>query len=183
MDVPQSEAASLKIFQDAMIEVFSELADLFGNPRSHGQVYGLLFSSPEPMTMEEISQKLEISMGSASMGLRALEEFGAVERNVTLESRSQATFRARLELRLLIEGFIQRRLMPRLDASNRKLETIGEVILTLPQTLAQEAQSKLDRVKNWHTRATTWIPLMEKLIVAGGKWNNGTLAPKGRKGK
>ena len=34
-------------FESGMVSVFAELADLFGNPRSHGQIYGLLFSSPK----------------------------------------------------------------------------------------------------------------------------------------
>ncbi|MFA7345100.1 MAG: hypothetical protein WC003_12425, partial [Terrimicrobiaceae bacterium] len=80
IDSPADTATRQK-FEQCLISVFSDLADLFGNPRSHGQVYGILFSSPVPLTMEEITNRIGISMGSVSIGLRALEEFGAVERH------------------------------------------------------------------------------------------------------
>ena len=39
-----ADTASQEQFVRTLVEVFSELADLFGNPRSHGQIYGILFA-------------------------------------------------------------------------------------------------------------------------------------------
>jgi len=49
-----------KKIQSTLVDVFAELADLFGNPRSHGQVFGLLFSSTAPLPQEDIAEKLKI---------------------------------------------------------------------------------------------------------------------------
>ena len=105
-------SASRESFENTLVEVFSELADLFGNPRSHGQIYGILFASPEPLTMDAIAARLGISKGSASQGLRALETLGVIDRDASTRT---STYAARLELKLLISGFVRQRLMPRLS--------------------------------------------------------------------
>lgn len=147
--------------ETALVEVFSELADLFGNPRSHGQIYGLLFSSPEPMRMEDIARRLGISIGSASQGLRVLEEIGAVERDT---SGRYATFTARAELKTLIAGFVQRRLVPRIEANLARLDGVRPDLSDLGAGLAREYRWRLERVTKWHRRALDFLPLARKLL-------------------
>lgn len=149
-----------------MVFVFAELADLFGNPRSHGQIYGLLFSSPEPLTMEEIARRTGISIGSVSVGLRVLENFGAVTRD---NSERFALYSARLELKTLIDGFIRNRLVPKLEKSNAALEDLAGLLKNMPPAEAKEAGFRLQRVTQWHDRASFFLPLAEKLM-GSKKW-------------
>jgi DNA-binding transcriptional regulator GbsR (MarR family) len=160
---PHTDTAARQDFEQGLISVFSELADLFGNPRSHGQVYGILFSSPVPLTMEEITNRIGISMASVSIGLRALEELGAVERQV---NGKFGVYTARLELKTLISGFVRQRLVPRLEKSNGTLKNLSPLIDQMPDTEAKEAEFRLKRVTQWHTRAAQFLPLAEKLLGA-----------------
>ena len=165
IDPPVDTAARQK-FEQGLISVFSELADLFGNPRSHGQVYGILFSSPVPLTMEEITNRIGISMASVSIGLRALEELGAVERQV---NGKFGVYSARLELKTLISGFVRQRLVPRLGKSNTTLKELSSLIDQMPVGEAKEAEFRLQRVTQWHTRATQFLPLAEKILQSASK--------------
>jgi DNA-binding transcriptional regulator GbsR (MarR family) len=158
---PPADSAVRREFEQGLISVFSELADLFGNPRSHGQIYGILFSSPGPLTMEEITNRIGISMGSVSLGLRALEELGAVER---LASGRSGVYTARLELKTLITGFVRQRLIPRLEKSSGTLKELSSLIDQMPAGEAKEAGFRLQRVAQWHTRAAQFLPLAEKLL-------------------
>ena len=158
---PPAESASRKEFEQGLISIFGELADLFGNPRSHGQVYGLLFSSPVPLTMEEITNRIGISLGSVSLGLRALEELGAVERHA---NGRFGVYTARLELKTLISGFVRQRLIPRMEKSNGKLRELAALVDEMPTDEAKEAGFRLKRVAQWHTRAAQFLPLAEKIL-------------------
>ncbi len=151
-----------------MVSVFAELADLFGNPRSHGQVYGVLFSSPGSLTMEEITNRTGISMGSVSIALRVLEEFGAVEREYLGTGRSKTgVYTAKLELKTLISGFVHHRLVPRLAKSNAILNDLSPLIAQMSDGEAKDAEFRLKRVTQWHKRAAQFLPLAEKIL--GGK--------------
>ena len=58
--------------------MFINFLRLIGLPKSVGEIYGLLFMAPRPMAMDEIMERLEISLGAASQGLKLLRSFGAV---------------------------------------------------------------------------------------------------------
>ena len=66
--------------------------------KSYGQIYGLLFCRDEPLAMDEIMELLQISKGSASQGLRALRQLGAVSLMMTSGDRKER-FRCRDSLK------------------------------------------------------------------------------------
>ena len=51
-----------------------------GLPRSAGRILGLLFMSPEPRSLDEVAETLQLSKGSASSSTRLLERLGPIER-------------------------------------------------------------------------------------------------------
>ena len=61
------------------IDFFVRMMSIMGLPRSVGEIYGLLYFSPDALSMEEICTKLGISIGSASQGLRTLLNLKAVK--------------------------------------------------------------------------------------------------------
>ena len=159
-------AALTAQFTDGLVEVFSDLADLFGNPRSVGAIYGLLFSSEDTLTMDGIAQRLDISKGSVSQGLRTLEDYGAIERHVQDGERT-ARYSAKHQLKPLIAGFVRQRLLPRLEASSARLEILEAVLDTMPSAQAKEAAWRLERVTQWHDKARTFLPLARKILGGG----------------
>ena len=60
-----TQTAAHEELERELVAIFSDLADLFGNPPSHGAIYGLLFAAEIPLSMEEIVLRLNISKGSA----------------------------------------------------------------------------------------------------------------------
>lgn len=158
-------------FEHGLAAVFSELADIFGNPRSHGEIYGLLFSSSEALTMEEIMERLGLSKGSVSQGLRALEDLGAVVREKG-EGRRSALYRARMELRVLVTGFVNQRLVPRLEASRATLHALEKTVDSLADP--SEAEWRLQRVVQWHDRAAQFLPLAQKILESVSKLKPGS---------
>lgn len=163
---PASEpAAAQSTLEQEFVAIFSDLADLFGNPRSHGAIYGLLFSSEKPLSMDDIVLRLDISKGSASQGLRQLEELGAILRAKENGERSH-TYVARIELKPLIAGFLHKRLTPRLASSAQRLQELEKLLPELPASLRPVARLRLKRVTKWHRRARTFLPLAQRLLQA-----------------
>lgn len=166
-DARSADAVSRLQFENTLVEVFSELADLFGNPRSHGEIYGILFASPDPLTMDDIAARLGISKGSASQGLRALEALGAIDRDASART---STYAAKLELKVLISGFVRQRLLPRLDSSKTQLATLAPIVTKLPAEHSADYQLRLKRVTQWHDRALRFLPLAQKLLDTASKF-------------
>ena len=55
-----------------LISFFKDGAKIVGLPGSVGEIFGLLFASPKPLTMADLVERLHISKGSASQGLKML---------------------------------------------------------------------------------------------------------------
>lgn len=72
-------AGKLTPFEAEIVAVFADLVVLLGLPKSMGEIYGFIFASAEPPTFADIEQKLDLSKGSVSQGLRALRELGAIK--------------------------------------------------------------------------------------------------------
>ena len=62
------------------IEDAGNLTQSFGIGRVIGQIYAYLYFSPQPRSLGDMQDTLGISKGSASMNVRQLEQWGAVQR-------------------------------------------------------------------------------------------------------
>lgn len=143
-----------KEIEDTLISVCGDLADLFGNPRSQGQVFGLLYSTTKSLSQEAIAERLQISPASVSLALKALESFGAVRKTPAPAARKQATYTAMTSLRPLVEGFVQIRLIPKLSASQKKLAALhGAIAKSKSRKIDPEIFQRICLATNWHLRA------------------------------
>jgi DNA-binding transcriptional regulator GbsR (MarR family) len=164
-------------YESGLVDIFADLAELFGNPKSYGQIYGLLFASENALSMEEIARRLDISQGSISQGLRQLEAFGAIVKERNNGSR-QALYTAKLEMKLLISGFLKERVIPRLESTEARVKALRTSLTTNPlksQTQVSalsssslaSARFRLDRVAKWHRSARTLLPIARKILGGG----------------
>ena len=63
-----------------MIEAVGHATQSLGVGRVIGQIFAFLYFSREPKSLSDLTTGLAISKGGASMGVRQLEQWGAVER-------------------------------------------------------------------------------------------------------
>jgi HTH-type transcriptional regulator, glycine betaine synthesis regulator len=82
----EGRAPEVVAFEEALVGFFVEAADLLGAPKSVAAIYAICFASPEPLGFSEINERLEISSGSISQGLRVLREIGALKITHACES-------------------------------------------------------------------------------------------------
>jgi len=153
----------LEAIQREMARIFADLAELLGNPSSIGAIYGLLFASPEALTMEQIVENLEISTGTASQGLRRLVELEAVIPQKS-DGERVTRYSAKLELRPFVAMFLDQQLMPRLVRSSERLKVLDGEITNLPKETQQILKVRLDRASKWHRRARSFLPVIRRFL-------------------
>ena len=107
------------------IDFFVRLMGVLGMPRSVGEIYGLLYFSEKPLSMDQISSRLEISIGSASQGLRTLKSLKAI-RSTYIAGDRRDHYLAETEFRRLFSSFIKDEIMPHLDSANDRISRMEE---------------------------------------------------------
>lgn len=157
------ETPLLNDLEVEVIDLFVSVTRLAGLPKSYGEIYGLLFISPRPLPMDEIVERLGISKGSASQGLRQLRNFGAV-RVTYIPGDRRDHYQAETELKKLAAGFLKEQIEPHLDNAPARLERIRQALQETPEAEREEAEIKVRRLANWHKRSSMLLPVILRLI-------------------
>ena len=164
MEAMAESTNELNQFEASVVEFFCDGVRLIGLPRSIGEIYGLLFVSQEPLSLDDLVGKLGISKGSASQGLKMLRELGAVkEAEGELPRRSY--FQPDVELKRLVGGFIKEQIRPHLASGEDKLSSLRGMLSEAPSEESRKFyQSRLDRLGRWSSKARLVLPILQKIL-------------------
>lgn len=149
----------LSTFEREIIELFVRGAQLLSLPKSVGEIYGLLYSSETPLSLDQIVELLRISKGSASQGLRFLSSLAAV-RKVYVPGDRRDHYEAEVRLRRLGEGLLRERVDPHIQSGQERLERLE----VLADDLSPHLQERYQRLKKWHTRARRMMPFVRRVF-------------------
>ncbi len=158
------EASALSDLEVESIEMFIGFFKLIGLQKSVGEIYGLLFVSPRALPMEEIIDRLGISLGAASQGLKVLRGVGAVKSVYTPGDRRDH-FVADLELSKFATAFIKEELQPRLDRALERIGTMEALAGDMAPRERRAAQQRLERLKHWLERGEKMLPWILRFLV------------------
>jgi DNA-binding transcriptional regulator GbsR (MarR family) len=67
---------NLVAVNESTIAGLGRLVRFFGFSEVMGRLYGVLLLSPEPLSLDDLADRLQISKGSVSMNMRDLERWG-----------------------------------------------------------------------------------------------------------
>ncbi len=73
--------------RDIFIEGWGRLGSSWGINKMMAEIYALLYLSPNPLTLEEMSRQLETSRSNISMNVRALGDLGVVHKVIVRGER------------------------------------------------------------------------------------------------
>ncbi|MFM1931350.1 MAG: hypothetical protein RL226_653 [Bacteroidota bacterium] len=75
--------------KEQFINSWGSLGSSWGVSRTMAQVHALLLISDQPLSAEDVMEGLNISRGNANMSLRALIDWGLVEKKIKLGERRE----------------------------------------------------------------------------------------------
>ena len=147
------------------IDLFIGFVGLLGLPKSIGELYGLLFFSSQPLAMDDLMQRLSMSKGAASQGLKLLRSFGAIK-TVYVPGSRRDHYLAEIELSRFAAGFIKEELQPHLDHGLLRLQRMERLVSDLPSADQSGAVNRLARLQHWHEKSQEIIPWILKSLVS-----------------
>jgi DNA-binding transcriptional regulator GbsR (MarR family) len=161
--LPGDRPADVVAFEAAMVDFFVDAAELLGVPKSVAAIYGIVFASPVPLSFADIESRLDISKGSVSQGLRMLREVGAVK-EVSAASDKAELFEPDVEMRKLIERFIEQRLQRQLESGKGKLKVLAQGAAAYAPAEQKVLQQRLKKLSRWHDRTRALLPIAKTFL-------------------
>ena len=155
--------ARLSALETEIIDFFVQLSRLLGQPRSLAEIYGLLFISGRPLAMDDLIERLQLSKGSASQGLKFLRNIGAV-RMVYVAGERRVHYEAVAELRNLGARFLRDYVVPQLDASEAQLQHVASMLKQMPAGERERIAPRVTMLQSWGKRTRKFLPVVVKLL-------------------
>jgi DNA-binding transcriptional regulator GbsR (MarR family) len=145
------------------VDLFVGLAQVVGLPKSIGQIYGLLYITTAPLSLDEIAERLDISKGSASQGLKFLRTTGAVRLCDDHGSRCDH-YEAETSLRTLATGFLAKQIRPHLTSGEDRLGRLKRLAASASAAERAHVVQRVKQLENWHRRAAGLLPLLIRFL-------------------
>lgn len=112
--------------QDRFVAEWGKMGTAWGISRTMAEVHALLYITGEPLCTDDVMERLQISRGNASMSLRALLEWGIVER-VHRRGDRKEYFHAEQDVWVLFRAIVRERMKREVDPMRASLYEIRDM--------------------------------------------------------
>jgi len=161
---PSAVGEPLSPIEREVVSLAMRAGQILGLPKSVGAIYGLLYLSPRPLTMEEIMGRLRISLGSASQGLRQLRSFKAV-RPVYTPGARRDHFEAEDQFRKLIGSFLDDEVGTELDSASERLANLTKLVDRAPASERDWLRQRVEKLENVNANARRLLTLVARFLA------------------
>lgn len=114
--------AKIEDIQRNLSQSLGRLSDFWGFGKVIGMIYGWLYLSPEPLSLDDLVHELGVSKGSVSMNIRELERLGMV-RPCMRPGERKDYYEAEIDFWKIIRTILREREKRSFD---RALESVSE---------------------------------------------------------
>ncbi|WP_405564921.1 GbsR/MarR family transcriptional regulator [Polaribacter sp. Asnod6-C07] len=146
------------------IHTWGSLATSWGVNKTMAQVHALLLVSTKPLSAEDIMETLQISRGNVNMNVRALIDWGIVQKELVIGERKEF-FIATKDIWELFKQITKER-------KRREVEPVLKVLADL-QEIEDDSEEALEfkKVLNDLSKVTTTVNnILDKTIKADEHW-------------
>ena len=158
----------------AFVLHFGEMGSRWGINRTVGQIYALLFISAQPLTADEITERLGVSRSNVSMGLKELSSWRLVR--LSHQPGDRRDFYSAPEdvwqiFKILSEERQRREVDPTLSMlRDAMLETPGSAEDAHAQARMRQMHDLIEQLTDWFAEVRKLSPAtLEKLMSLGAK--------------
>ena len=154
----------LEIAKKKYIETWGALATNWGINRTMAQIHALLLISPNPLNAEEIMEELKISRGNANMNLRALMDWGIVNKDLVAGERKEF-FKADKDVWEIFKQIAKERKKREIEPVIKALEEIQDI-----DEKSIEAKEFSKIIKDINSLSIKLSNVMDMAIKADENW-------------
>ncbi len=124
--------SELETARENFIQGMSRISSFWGFSRAMGAIYGAVYLSPTPLSLDEIVEQVSVTKGAVSTNVRQLERLGMVHKRIQLGDRKDY-YEAETDFWKVIKGVLREREQNEFDLALRtvseSMEMVGEAEL------------------------------------------------------
>lgn len=156
--------------QNRFISYIASVCDDFGLNRFIAQLYGILYMSDKPLSLDELAEKLGASKGNVSINIRELEKWGAV-RSIWVKGSRKDFYEAELDVKKVISNKLKSSVSKRLNEVSNMIDEVRSIIDDGRSEMSDEDkkaaevyETRLKKIEDLKKLASAALTIAEKVL-------------------
>ena len=129
-------AHSLEKIKKDFAQGLSEISRFWGFPKGMGAIFGVLYLSPTPLSLDELVQETGLTKGAISTEIRALARMGLVHRSSKLGDRKDY-YEAETDFYAAVRSILKERQNSEFD---RAVRSVKETLQTMEENWVEDEE-------------------------------------------
>ena len=161
---------SLTHAQNRFISYMASVCHDFGLNPFVAQLYGVLYMSDKPLSLDELTERLGVSKGNVSINIRELEKWSAV-RKVWVKGSRKDYYEAELNIKKIISNKLKSSVGKRMNEVSSMLEDVRTSISEGRKEMSEEEkkmakiyEERLKRIEDLKKLASNALSIAEKFL-------------------
>ena len=152
--------------QQQFISTWGAMGTHWGINRTMAQVHALLLITPNPITQDDIMNRLNISRGNVNMNIRDLIDWGLVDR-VLLPGERKEYFLAEKDIFKVATQIVKERKKRELDPMMKLMDQLSKVNGSKTDPELQTFLETVDGIKKFGAHANS---MLDTLVKSDENW-------------
>jgi DNA-binding transcriptional regulator GbsR (MarR family) len=153
--------------RDHFIQGMSRITHFWGFPKAMGAIYGAIYLSSEPVSLDELVEQVGVSKGAVSTNVRTLERLNMVHRHVQVGDRKDY-YTAEADFWQVVKNIMQERekneFALALRTVGESLDKVNEAdVSTEEAELAAFYQDRMGSMKGFFDQLDSMIAMLISL--------------------
>ncbi len=132
-------AGNIAEAKDNFIQGVSRISHFWGFPKAMGAIFGAVYLSPEPVTLDELVKQIGVSKGAVSTNIRNLERLRIVHKKIILGDRKDY-YIAETDFWKIVKGILRER---EKNEFNHAIMSVGESIEMLEKDISNAEDQQI----------------------------------------
>ncbi|MCA9960684.1 MAG: hypothetical protein R3E31_17975 [Chloroflexota bacterium] len=139
--------------RDHFIQGMSRISHFWGFPKAMGAIFGAIYLSPAPVSLDELVEQANVSKGAVSTNVRNLERLGMIHKHLQVGDRKDY-YVAETDFWKIIRGLLREREKSEFDRALRtvteSMDILGDAALEPEEAeLAQFYQGRMQEMRRF----------------------------------
>lgn len=153
--------------QETLIQGLSRISHFWGLPKGMGSIFGVLYLSPAPLSLDALVEQTGLTKGAVSTNVRALERLGMVHLHLEMGDRKDY-YTAETDFWKIARGILREREKSEFDQALRSVsESIAIVEAVQAETGLDPQETRRAQLYQQRMKAMqTFFHALDNLVAA-----------------
>jgi DNA-binding transcriptional regulator GbsR (MarR family) len=146
--------------REEVIAAFERSAEVYGLNRSYGRLYGLLYFSDEPMSLDELVAESGYAKSTVSTAMQKMERLHFAHRRSVPGEGKKAFYEAETDFWRIIQALLKHEVQREIDIMTRALDSAETLLEEADDDRADDDLEKVRRLQSVYDQGERLITLL-----------------------